>query len=392
MILKRRFEAVPIVALTATATREVQRDIKEMLGLRLCETFRGSVDRKNLFYEVLAKESAMPAACKQVYDWIEKRFGAEKQNTCGIVYCFSRKESEQVCDELRNLGVRAMFYHADLENEERVSVFQSWVSGHVNVIVCTVAFGMGIDKANVRFVVHFTLAKSMENFYQESGRAGRDGNLSYCMVLWRPQDLFRQSTIACTEKSWPRNLYKMARFCQSQSCRRSSISQHFQEEATCVAMCDTCLRRSVSHPRGDVSEACELTDVSACYRDIIGIIRTADAERERLTLRKLINLWKKSMNTETKESLKSMNQEERQSFYEHIVVELLLEGYICEDMGWNAYSTTSYLKLGTRIPRGAILVPPHRQQSGAAGPAPKVVPTVKSKATGMKRDRPIDLT
>ena len=394
VILKRRFEAVPLLALTATATREVQRDIKEMLGLQLCETFRSSVDRKNLFYEVLAKESALPAACKQVHDWIEERFGADKENTCGIVYCFSRKETEQVCDELRNLGVRALYYHADLENHERVRVFQSWVSGHVNVIVCTVAFGMGIDKANVRFVVHFTLAKSMENFYQESGRAGRDGNQSYCMVLWRPQDLFRQSTIACTEKSWPRNLYKMARFCQSQSCRRASISQHFQEEATCVAMCDVCSRRSVSQSRGDVSEACEPTDVSACYRDIVGIIRNADAEHERLTLRKLINLWKKGMNTKTKESLKSRSQEERQSFCEHIVVELLLEGYICEDMGWNAYSTTSYLKVGTRIPRGVILVPPHGQQSGAAGPGPKAAPSAKATGTGTgtKRDRPIDLT
>ena len=99
VILKRRFEAVPLLALTATATREVQRDIKEMLGLQLCETFRSSVDRKNLFYEVLAKESALPAACKQVHDWIEERFGADKENTCGIVYCFSRKETEQVCDE-----------------------------------------------------------------------------------------------------------------------------------------------------------------------------------------------------------------------------------------------------------------------------------------------------
>jgi len=383
VILKRRFELVPLLALTATATSQVQRDIKEMLGLRLCETFRGSVDRKNLFYEVLEKASTLPEACQQVHNWINDSFrmggvtGPGISNSlgttpCGLVYCFSKKETEQVCEELRRLGISAMYYHADLEHQDRSRVYELWCSGKIRVIVCTVAFGMGIDKANVRFVVHFTMAKSIENYYQESGRAGRDGNYSRCMILWRPQDLFRQSTMACTEKSWPRNLYKMARFCQLRaSCRHAEIARHFREEAGCAAMCDVCARGAV--------EAREPVDVSACYHDIMGILRDAEAEGERLTLRKLVDRWKKNKGAESRGVLQGMRPPERTSFCESVVVELLLEGYLCEDIGWNAYSTTSYLKRGARAAVGAILMPP--QPSGP--PA--------GQTSGAKRGRPIEL-
>ena len=386
VILKRRFESVPLLALTATATRQVQRDIKEMLGLRLCETFQGKVDRKNLFYEVLQKTSTLPEACQQVHRWINDTFrtggvtggvtapgSSDSRGTtpCGLVYCFSKKETEQVCGELRGLGIPAMYYHADLEHDDRSRVYDLWCSGEIRVIVCTVAFGMGIDKANVRFVVHFTMAKSIENYYQESGRAGRDGKYSRCMILWRPQDLFRQSTMACTEKSWPGNTYKMARFCQSASCRHAEIARHFREEAGCSAMCDVCARGSI--------EVREQVDISASYRDIMGILRDAEAEGERLTLRKLVDRWKRSKGAGSRGTLQGMRLPERTSYCESVVVELLLEGYLSEDIGWNAYSTTSYLKPGARAALGAILMRPQ----------PSRVPAAQ--AGGVKRGRPIDL-
>ncbi|VDM76556.1 unnamed protein product, partial [Strongylus vulgaris] len=174
-ILKRQFPNVPLLGLTATATADVLADVKNMLDIPDAVVFKAGFNRTNLFYEVLPKPDADLG--DELARLIKKRFPDQS----GIVYCFSRKDCEEVASKLRSSGIRAAFYHADMDSMRRTAVHEKWVSGKYNVIVATVAFGMGIDKPDVRYVIHHAMPKSVENYFQlsdsfqESGRAGRDG-------------------------------------------------------------------------------------------------------------------------------------------------------------------------------------------------------------------------
>ncbi|KAK4486255.1 hypothetical protein RD792_008925 [Penstemon davidsonii] len=209
-ILKTQFPNVPIVALTATATKKVQEDLMDMLHIPKCIKFVSSVNRPNLFYMVREKSSVGKSVIDGIAEYIQTSY---PNNESGIVYCFSRKECEQVAKELRERGILADYYHADMDVHAREKVHMRWSSGKLQVIVGTVAFGMGINKPDVRFVIHHSLSKSMETYYQESGRAGRDGLPSECLLYFRPADVPRQSSMVFYENAGLQNLYDIVRFC-----------------------------------------------------------------------------------------------------------------------------------------------------------------------------------
>ncbi|XP_052137234.1 ATP-dependent DNA helicase Q-like 2 isoform X1 [Oryza glaberrima] len=238
-ILKVQFPSVPMIALTATATSKVQIDLIEMLHIPRCVKFVSTINRPNLFYKVFEKSPVGKVVIDEIANFISESY---PNNESGIVYCFSRKECEQVAKELSERGILADYYHADMDVISREKVHMRWSKSKLQVIVGTVAFGMGINKPDVRFVIHHSLSKSMETYYQESGRAGRDGLPSECILYYRPGDVPRQSSMVFYENCGLQNLYDIVRYCQSKrSCRRGAFFRHFGEAAQdCNGMCDNC--------------------------------------------------------------------------------------------------------------------------------------------------------
>jgi ATP-dependent DNA helicase RecQ len=231
---------IPVAAFTATATDGIQQDIIKRIGLRNPFLHRGSFNRSNLFYEVFDKVDDD----EQIFEQI-KRFPDES----GVVYRTTRAAVEETASFLCANGIKALPYHAGLDDKVREKNQDAFSKDQVNVIVATIAFGMGIDKSNVRFVIHGDLPKTMENYYQESGRAGRDGEAAKCILLYSRGDIPKMTYFIekieneVVKKQAYRSLDKMASYASVQSCRRQAILAHFGEalpEDNCGS-CDVCL-------------------------------------------------------------------------------------------------------------------------------------------------------
>ncbi|KAH6388858.1 DNA helicase [Parastagonospora nodorum] len=240
----RQFPGVPVIALTATATQLVRTDVVANLGIQGCRQFSQSFNRPNLSYEVLPKS-------KNIINDIAKLIKEKHDKKSGIIYCLSRKSCEQVAEKLSNLGISAFHYHAGMEPAERSAVQRKWQHNEYHVIVATIAFGMGIDKADVRYVVHHTLPKSLEGYYQETGRAGRDGKRSDCYLYYQYGDCRSlRKMIDDGEGSWEQKqrLHDMLRsviqFCENKAdCRRAQVLGYFSESfdpSKCKSTCDNC--------------------------------------------------------------------------------------------------------------------------------------------------------
>ena len=222
-ILKTQFSNVPLLCLTATAIPKVVTEVCKTLNIVGCEVFRCPIHRPELRYSVVPKH----VNDKVVVEDIVRFIATSHHNSSGIVYCYTRKDCETVAAELSLQGIQASPYHADMSSEERLQVQQFWQAGRYQVVVATVAFGMGINKMNVRFVIHHTLSKSIEGFYQESGRAGRDGLAADCVIYYRSSDVIRLSTRVIADRSGLGKLYSSANFCENRSsCRRDSAAWH----------------------------------------------------------------------------------------------------------------------------------------------------------------------
>ncbi|XP_024375691.1 ATP-dependent DNA helicase Q-like 2 isoform X1 [Physcomitrium patens] len=333
-ILKKQFPRVPMIALTATATERVQTDLREMLQITRCEKFVSTVNRPNLFYEVREKKANGSAAIDDIASFILDKYSKKES---GIVYCFSRKECEQVAAELRKRGISAAHYHADMKPETRSSVHMRWSTNKLQVIVGTVAFGMGINKPDVRFVIHHSLSKSLETYYQESGRAGRDGLPAHCLLYFRPADLPRQSSMVFAEMAGLHNLYAICRFCQSkQACRRAAFFRHFGEKIQkCNGMCDNC---------AFTKEVVD-TDVTEHARSLVSMVKESNDVEQKLTILQLVEQWRSQ--TKKSDTDAQLAKDLSKDDVERVIVQLILDGILKEEFAHTAYATNAYVALGT---------------------------------------------
>jgi bloom syndrome protein len=251
--IRTEFPGVPVMALTATATENVKVDVIHNLGMSGCKVFSQSFNRPNLTYEVRQKKGRS----KDIIASIAQTIKASYSGKSGIVYCLSRSDCEKVAAELKSgYGIRAEHYHAGMSSESRSKVQRDWQSGKSHVIVATIAFGMGIDKPNVRFVIHHTIPKSLEGYYQETGRAGRDGKRSGCYLYYGYKDSVVQNRLIekgdgnREQKERQRQMLRsVIQFCENRTdCRRVQILAYFNEQfrrEDCNSCCDNCQSDSV---------------------------------------------------------------------------------------------------------------------------------------------------
>ncbi|WP_060825597.1 DNA helicase RecQ [Sulfurospirillum cavolei] len=260
--LKHYFPNTPIAAFTATATKLVEQDIVHQLRLSNPLIVRAKVERDNLHISAAYRNGN---GREQLLDFL-KAFAHES----GIVYTLSRKETESLASFLNTRGISAKPYHAGLSSEEKNATYQAFLNDEIDVVVATVAFGMGIDKSNIRFVAHMSLPKTIENYYQEIGRAGRDGLASSTLLLFSASDIVEhkrrigEQPASAYQKVAYEKLDAIAKFATSQVCRHQQIARYFDDAIlTCKTRCDNCVegeRQSV-----DISQEA-LKFLSAVYR------------------------------------------------------------------------------------------------------------------------------
>ncbi|KOX69173.1 Bloom syndrome protein like protein [Melipona quadrifasciata] len=329
--LRENYPKVPIIALTATATPRVRTDILHQLGLTVPKWFMSSFNRPNLRYSLIAKKGKN--CSNEVIAMIKTKY----KNECGIVYCLSRKECEDYAMQMKRNGIRALSYHAGLTDNNRSDVQGRWISEEIKVICATIAFGMGIDKPNVRFVIHASIPKSIEGYYQESGRAGRDGDNADCILFYNYSDMHRIRKMIELDCSNPNvfkthmdNLFQMVSFCENKTdCRRVQQLNYFGEifdRQQCIAnkatACDNCRCK----------DDFIMLDATDDAKQIIKAVRDIN-QSKKLTLVFLTDIFKGS-------DIKKVRESER------LLHHMVLKQYLEEQMYINNEIACAYVKIG----------------------------------------------
>lgn len=281
---KETYPDVPVMALTATASEQVRMDIIHNLKLDNPVFLKQSFNRTNLFYEILKKgKNSIFEMC----DTIKSKF----RNKTGIIYCHSKNSCEQTAALMQRNGVKCAYYHAGMEPDDRLTVQKAWQSDEIQVICATVAFGMGIDKPDVRFVFHYTVPRTLEGYYQETGRAGRDGNHSHCIMYYSFRDVRTIQSMIQKDENLDREnkekhltkLQQVMQYCENATdCRRKLVLSYFNENfdsSLCHKNCDNCLngQNTTTEERDVTQEALNIVKlVRAVQDDKVTLIHCQD--------------------------------------------------------------------------------------------------------------------
>ena len=324
---------VPVIALTATATPKVQLDIQKNLGMMDADVYKASFNRPNLYYEVRPKVEV----AKEIIKFVRQNSGKS-----GIIYCLSRKKVEEIASTLAVNGIRALPYHAGLEANVRASTQDKFLMEDIDVIVATIAFGMGIDKPDVRFVIHHDIPKSLEGYYQETGRAGRDGREGKCVTFYSYKDIeklekFMKGKPVAEQEVGKQLLLETVGFAETSVCRRKVILSYFGEnylEDNCT-QCDNCL-----HPKKSF-EGKENVEI---------VLETVLAVKEKFASEHIVNvITGKGENTvklHQHDLLENfgVGDEKSTKFWTAIVRQTLLAGFLSKDI--ETYGTLKVTEAG----------------------------------------------
>ena len=316
--LANQIGKAPIIALTATATDKVRADIKKNLGIPDATEFCSSFNRPNLYYEIRPKTKDV--------DKDITRFVLQNKGKSGIIYCLSRRRVEELAEMLRTNHINARAYHAGMESAERAATQDDFLMERIDVIVATIAFGMGIDKPDVRYVIHYDIPKSLEGYYQETGRAGRDGGEGLCITFFSPGDLrklekFMQGKPVAEQDIGRQLLQETAAYAETSICRRKFLLHYFGEEYTPdnCGKCDNCL-----HPREKVEAGNEL----------LLVLRVINAVKEGFKTQHIIDIL---VGNETDDviahrheqlNLFACGDEHEAPFWNAVIRQAMISGYI----------------------------------------------------------------
>mgnify|MGYP003378867359 FL=1 len=312
----------PLIALTATATPKVQHDIQKNLGMTEATVFKSSFNRTNLYYEVRPKTANVD---RDIIKFIKSHEGKS-----GIVYCLSRKKVEEFADILKANGIKALPYHAGMDSQVRSANQDAFLMEQVDVIVATIAFGMGIDKPDVRYVIHYDIPKSLEGYYQETGRAGRDGGEGHCLAFYAYKDLqklekFMQGKPVAEQEIGKQLLMETAAYAETSVCRRKVLLHYFCEEylEDNCGSCDNCL-----NPKKQV-EAKEL---------LSAVLEVVSTLKEKFKADYIVNMLVGNETSEIQSykhnelEIFGSGQDEDDKIWNAVIRQALIAGYLTKDI------------------------------------------------------------
>ncbi|XP_024138132.1 Bloom syndrome protein homolog isoform X2 [Oryzias melastigma] len=359
--LRQKFPNVRMMALTATATPRVQKDILNQLNMTRPQVFTMSFNRSNLKYSVLPKKPKK--VDEDCISWIKKHYPRDS----GIVYCLSRNDCDAMAESLKRAGIQALSYHAGLSDGDREYVQSKWINQDGCQVICaTIAFGMGIDKPDVRYVIHASLPKSVEGYYQESGRAGRDGEISHCILFYSYSDVQRIKRIISMDREGDRytkathfnNLHSMVHFCENvMECRRIQLLAYFGElnfnRNFCKdhpdVSCDNCAKPNEYKLKNVTEDVKKIVRFVQENCEKVGSKFGKTAQQNRLTLNMLVDIFIGSKSAKIQTGMFGMGGAYSRHNADRLFKKLVLENILVEDLYiTNNGQAVSYVSAGAK--------------------------------------------
>jgi len=319
-------DRVPIIALTATATPKVQEDIQKNLGMTEANVFKASFNRDNLYYEIRPKKDVK----KEIIKYIKQHPGKS-----GIVYCLSRKKVEEIAELLQVNGINALPYHAGLDSNSRAKHQDMFLMEEADVIVATIAFGMGIDKPDVRFVIHHDIPKSLESYYQETGRAGRDGGEGNCIAFYSYKDIeklekFLHGKPVAELEIGQQLIFEMVSYSETAVCRRRQLLHYFGEEYDDSACADTGMCDNCKHPK-EKFEGKE--DIKVLLQSVLGLNEVFKAKYVANFVAGKASSDIKSFGHDTHEMFgKGKHEDKDEKYWDAVIRQSIIEGLIIKEI------------------------------------------------------------